>query len=128
MSLCFPVEFLSDSDILVLPAKIKVLLIFICWTSHHCSSYVIMVWGTESSLFVQICPVCVLSWVCLFVTPWTLAHQAPLSMGLPRQEYWSGLPFSLSRGSSQPRDQTHICCVSCITGRFFTTEPSGKPR
>ena len=34
-----------------------------------------------------------LSWVCLFATPWTVAHQAPLSMGFPRQEYWSGLPF-----------------------------------
>ena len=29
----------------------------------------------------------------LFVTPWTVAHQAPLSMGFSRQEYWSGLPF-----------------------------------
>ena len=29
----------------------------------------------------------------LFATPWTVACQAPLSMGLPRQEYWSGLPF-----------------------------------
>ena len=28
-----------------------------------------------------------------FGTPWTVAHQAPLSMGFPRQEYWSGLPF-----------------------------------
>ena len=28
------------------------------------------------------------------VTPWTVAHQAPLSMGFPRQEYWSGLPSS----------------------------------
>ena len=39
--------------------------------------------------------VCVqsLSHVQLFVTPWTAAHQAPLSMGFPRQEYWSGLPF-----------------------------------
>ena len=27
------------------------------------------------------------------VTPWTVAHQAPLSLGFPRQEYWSGLPF-----------------------------------
>ena len=27
------------------------------------------------------------------VTSWTAAHQAPLSMGFPRQEYWSGLPF-----------------------------------
>ena len=29
----------------------------------------------------------------LFVTPWTVAYQAPLSMGFSRQEYWSGLPF-----------------------------------
>ena len=29
----------------------------------------------------------------LFETPWTVAHQVPLSMGFPRQEYWSGLPF-----------------------------------
>ena len=34
-----------------------------------------------------------LSHVRLFVTPWTVAHQASLSMGLSRQEYWSGLPF-----------------------------------
>ena len=34
-----------------------------------------------------------LSHVQLFVTPWTVAHQAPLSMGFSRQEYWSGLPF-----------------------------------
>ena len=33
-----------------------------------------------------------LSPVGLFVTPWTAAYQAPLSMGLPRQEYWSGVP------------------------------------
>ena len=34
-----------------------------------------------------------LSHVRLFATPWTVAHQAPPSMGFPRQEYWSGLPF-----------------------------------
>ena len=34
-----------------------------------------------------------LSCVRLFVTPWTVAYQAPLSMGFSRQEYWSGLPF-----------------------------------
>ena len=38
-----------------------------------------------------------LSRVQLFATPWTVAHQAPLSMGFSRQEYWSGLPFP-SRG------------------------------
>ena len=34
-----------------------------------------------------------LSRVRLFETPWTVAHQSPLSMGFSRQEYWSGLPF-----------------------------------
>ena len=46
-----------------------------------------------------------------------VAHQAPLSMGFSRQEYWSGLPLPFSRGSSQSRDQT---CVSCTAGIFFT--------
>ena len=34
-----------------------------------------------------------LSCVRFFATPWTVHHQAPASMGFPRQEYWSGLPF-----------------------------------
>ena len=38
-----------------------------------------------------------LSHVRLFVTPWTVAHQAPLSMGFSRQEYWSGLRFPSPR-------------------------------
>ena len=49
-------------------------------------------------------------------TPWTVARQAPLSMGFSRQEYWSGLPFP-SPGSSSPRDRTW---VSYITDGFFT--------
>ena len=36
-----------------------------------------------------------LSHVQFFATPWTVAHQAPLSMGFSRREYWSGLPFPL---------------------------------
>ena len=35
--------------------------------------------------------------------------------------------MSFSRGSSHPRDWTHISCVSSIAGEFFTTEPLGKP-
>ena len=46
----------------------------------------------------------------ILVTPWIVAHQAPLSMGFPRQEYWSGL-YSFSRGSSQPRNQTQVSCI-----------------
>ena len=53
----------------------------------------------------------------LFTIPRTVACQAPLSMGLSKQEYWSGLPIPSSRGSSQARNRTH---VSCIAGRFFT--------
>ena len=59
-----------------------------------------------------------------FVTPGTVAHQAPLSMGFPRQKYWSGLPFPSSRGLPDPV-QTR---VSCTAGRFFTVEPPGKRR
>ena len=46
--------------------------------------------------------VCMFSCVQLFVTPWTVAHQAPLSMGFSRQEYWSGLPFPTPRDLSNP--------------------------
>ena len=48
------------------------------------------------------------------MTPWTVAHQTPLSLGFFRQEYWSGLPFpSPGAGdwSSQPRDQTWFSCI-----------------
>ena len=43
-----------------------------------------------------------LSHVWFFVTPWTVAHQAPLSMEFSRQEYWSGLPFPSSRDLPNP--------------------------
>ena len=57
-------------------------------------------------------------------TPWTIACQAPLSMGFSRQEYWSGLAFP-SLGSSQPGDKTQS---PALAGGFFTTEPVGKPQ
>ena len=47
---------------------------------------------------------------------WTVAHQAPLSMGFSRQEYWSGLPFPSPGESCWPRDRTQ---VSHIAGRCF---------
>ena len=63
--------------------------------------------------------VCVLSHVLLFTTLWTVARQAPLSMGFPRQEYWSGLPCHPPGESSQSRDQTHVSYVSCIGMQVF---------
>ena len=59
-----------------------------------------------------------LSYVWLFVTPWTVAFQAPLSMGFSRQEYcprWVAMPSS--RGSSRPKDWNHSSYISCI-GRW----------
>ena len=47
--------------------------------------------------------VCVFSCVWLFMTPWTVACQGPLSMGFSRQEYWRGLPFPSSGESYQPK-------------------------
>ena len=57
------------------------------------------------------------------MTPWTVVHQAPLSMGFPRQEYCSGLPFP-SPGNLL--DITIEPASPALTGGFFTTEPPGK--
>ena len=58
-----------------------------------------------------------------FAILWTVALQVPLSMGFPRQEYWSRLPLPSPADFSQSRDQIR---ASCLAGRFFTTEPPGK--
>ena len=63
-----------------------------------------------------------LSWVQLFATPWTIAHQAPLSLGFSRQEYCSGLPFP------PPGDLPGLGIETAspsLAGRCFTTEPPG---
>ena len=67
----------------------------------------------------SVIPVCVLSHsvVSDAETPWTTAHQTPLSMEISRQELQRRFAISSSRGSSQPRDKS---CVFCIAGRFFT--------
>ena len=58
-----------------------------------------------------------LSCVPLFATPWTVACQAPLSVGILQTRKMEWVPKSSSRGSSQPRDRT---TVSCIADRIFT--------
>ena len=57
-----------------------------------------------------------LSRVWLFATPWTVAYQAPLSMGFSRREYWSELPFPSPGDLPKPRGRTQ---VSCIASRHF---------
>ena len=58
-------------------------------------SFKLCLMGLFLLLILCICAVVyLLSHVQLFVTPWTIAHQAPLSVGFLRQKYWSGLPFT----------------------------------
>ena len=63
---------------------------------------------------------CSVTQVFLFVTPGTVAHQAPLSMEFSRQEYWSGFHFLLQGIFPAQGSNSHLC-VSCIAGGFFTT-------
>ena len=69
----------------------------------------------------------VLSCVWPYATPWTVACQAPLSMGFSRQEYWSGLPFPLPGNILDPGIKLTPLVSPALAGRLFTTEPPGKP-
>ena len=60
----------------------------------------------------------------LFATPWTIAHQAPLSMGFSRQKYWSRLPFPLQGIFSTWGLNPHLLHWQVDS---FTTEPPGEP-
>ena len=64
---------------------------------------------------------CTLSRVQLFVTPWTVARQAPLSMGFPREEYWSGLSFPPQGNLPDTGTEPTSLTSPVLVGRFFTT-------
>ena len=68
-----------------------------------------------------------LSHICLFVTPWTVAHQASLSMECLRQEFCRRLPFSTPGDLSDPGIKPESLASSTLAGGFFVTEPPGKP-
>ena len=75
---------------------------------------------------------CMLSGVQLFVILWTTAHQAPLSMGFFRQEYWSELPFpspgDLPDPGIQPLSQPASPVSPALQANSLPSEPSGKPQ
>ena len=64
---------------------------------------------------------CAVSCVQLFLTPWTGVHQAPLSMELSRQEYWSGLPSPPSGDLSNPEIKSMSFMSLGLAGGFLTT-------
>ena len=75
-------------------------------------------------VYVCVCVCVCVSYLCLFVTSWTVAHQAPLSMEFSRQEYWGWLPFPspghLPYPGIKPRS-------SELQADSLLSEPPGKP-
>ena len=95
---------------------------------HPCVYFIVHLFALESisseylnSTLVFVIAVQLLSRVRLFETPWTVARQAPLSMGFSRQEYWSGLPFpspwDLPNSGTEPMSLRSPASA----GRFFTS-------
>ena len=62
-----------------------------------------------------------LSCVRVFATLWTVAHQAPLSMGFSRQEYWSGLPYPCPGNLSNPGIESPSLTPPALSGGLLTT-------
>ena len=92
---------------------------------NKCTRWLYSLLAIEDMLKYLQCSVCVFNHGRLFVTPWTVAHQAPLPMEFLRQEYWSGSPFPpqgifLTQGSNQ--GPLHWQADS------FTIEQPGMPK
>ena len=78
----------------------------------------------------DVCTVCAQSHsrVQLFVTPWTVACQAPLSMGFFKQEYWSGLPFPPPWDTPNPGIEPTYFVTLALPVDFSLIEPLEKPQ
>ena len=69
-----------------------------------------------------------LSYVRLFVTPWTAAHQAPLSMGFSRQEFWSGLPFPSPGNLPDPETEPRSPVSPALQADSLPLSHQGNPQ
>ena len=76
---------------------------------------------TEKQTFMKVRLSQLLSLVQLFATPWTVGCQAPLSMGFPRQEYWSGVPFPTPGDLPDPGIGCPSLGPPALAGGFFFT-------
>ena len=116
-----------------------------CWTAawadtvaptgcHMCTAMAVPVPDLSGSLPMNLCyhlyewrsEVKLLSRVWLFVTPWTVAYQAPLAMGFPRQEYRSALPFPSPEDLPDPGIKTTPPGSPALREDSLPLEPSGK--
>ena len=112
------------------------------WAHHRSGKWIVFVssqlhiqWGQvgrwKSDMMVFFTCISCFSRIRLFVTPWTVARQAPLSMGFSRQEYWSRFP---SPGDPSPGDlpdpgiKPMSLMSPALSGRFFTTSTPWEAR
>ena len=94
------------------------------WTRvSHVAGRFFNVWATREA-HTRVVELKSLSRVQLFVTPWTVAHQAPLSRGFSRQEYWSGLPFPSPGDLPNPRIEPRS---PALEADALSSHPPGKP-
>ena len=78
--------------------------------------------------YIQVESACVLRHVQPFATPWTVAHQAPASIGFSRQEYWSGVPFPPPGDLPNPGIELESLTSPALASGFFTAATPGEPR
>ena len=113
----FPLEdfwFIKTKSLIIYANSVEVCKLYI-YIYIHIYMCVYTIWNNINENKVKVKS---LSLVWLFATPWTVAYQAPLSMGFSKQEYWiEWIAISFSRRSSWPRDWTW---VSRIVGTCFT--------
>ena len=100
------------------------------WDLHELSplNFTDNLWSLYHNYFlfyVYVC--CMFSHIWIFMTPWTIACKTPLSMEFSRQKYWHGLPFPSPGDLPDPGIKPTSLAPPALAGRFFTTEPPGKP-
>ena len=84
-------------------------------------TFVLFRWYSFVCVCVCVCVYSVMS--NFFATPWTVVHQAPLSMGFPRPEYWSGLPFPPPGELPNPGIEPMSPASPALQVSSFTTKP-----
>ena len=122
---------------LIAPSQRQVLATINIFFSHDYFSYtniLILLFLSTSSIdsidyklgFSSSCMLSLFSPVWLFMTLWTIANQVPLSVGFPRQDYWSGLPYSPAADLPDQETEPRLISVA-LAGGFFTTGAPEKP-
>ena len=134
---CFELLFYVTSQSLLWKGQGSALYVPVCSYSFTSDSQPLGAWtvsissvlscGAKQSMCLNACALVHFSRVRLFVTLWSVACQAPLSMGFSRQEYWSGLPFPSAGHLPNPGIKPISPASPALQVDSWPTEPCGKP-